>query len=90
MTKASEEIGVFVHQVQDSCNRNEAAIKEIEVEKDIRSMIAKNKSENKIFTNVQYEQFTSENVPEDLNTLTFGVQGEVYETPELPQEMDIH
>ena len=46
MTKASEEISTFVQQVQDSCTRNEVAIKEIEVEKDIRSMIAKNKSEN--------------------------------------------
>ena len=29
-------------------------------------------------------------MPEDLNTLTFGVKGEVYETPELPKEMDIN
>lgn len=84
MCKASEEISAFVKQVDESCQKNAVLIKEVEVEKDIRAMIAKNKSQNEIFTNVQYVQFTSENVPEDLNSLSFGVQGEVYETPDLP------
>ena len=51
-------------------------------------MISKNKSANKIFTNVQYEPYKSDLIPEELSELTFGVQGEVYDTPTLPTEAE--